>query len=281
VNCPKCGEDWSDVAVVRNAKREALAATPALLGPLVADGCPACHHPDHDPGSCEWCPRCELHTDDAFAWVQRIDPDLIATPAPHLADCGYDEPHEPHTYVLAENDRPVDHECPGLAATPAPPDVEARGGYLPLGTFSTDPPPMGEVLPIKVRPKVDMDATPAPLAVDAPDNANAATTSANATPAPLDVREWAKAVVRSVPPVHIENTDAVPTFKRRPDQCIDRAAVLLALEHATPAPLDCGHDLVGIRLRGYREGRAEALGDVREFVDESHDRAVAIIGSTS
>ena len=60
----------------------------------------------------------------------------------------------------------------------------------------------------------------------------------HATPAPLDVREWAKAVVRSVPPVHIENTDAVPTFKRRPDQCIDRAAVLLALEHATPAPLD-------------------------------------------
>jgi len=44
--------------------------------------------------------------------------------------------------------------------------------------------------------------------------------------------------VRSVPPVHIENTDAVPTFKRRPDQCIDRAAILLALEHATPAPLD-------------------------------------------
>jgi hypothetical protein len=56
------------------------------------------------------------------------------------------------------------------------------------------------------------------------------------------------------------------------------AGVTLA---ATPAPLDCGHDLVGIRLRGYREGRAEALGDVREFVDESHDRAVAIIGSTS
>ena len=51
------------------------------------------------------------------------------------------------------------------AATPSPPDVEARGGYLPLGTFSTDPPPMGEVLPIKVRPKVDMDATPAPLDV--------------------------------------------------------------------------------------------------------------------
>jgi len=38
----------------------------------------------------------------------------------------------------------------------------------------------------------------------------------------------------------------------------------------------CGHDVVGIRLQGYREGRAEALGDVREFVDESHDRAAAI-----
>ena len=33
----------------------------------------------------------------------------------------------------------------------------------------------------------DYPATPAPLDVDAPDNANAATTSANATPAPLDV----------------------------------------------------------------------------------------------
>ena len=31
MNCPKCGEDWSDVAVVRNAKREALAPTPAPL----------------------------------------------------------------------------------------------------------------------------------------------------------------------------------------------------------------------------------------------------------
>ena len=56
------------------------------------------------------------------------------------------------------------------------------------------------------------------------------------------------------------------------------AGVTLA---ATPAPLDCGHDLVGIRLRGYREGRAEALGDVREFVDESHDRAVAYAKETT
>jgi hypothetical protein len=46
------------------------------------------------------------------------------------------------------------------------------------------------------------------------------------------VREWAKDVVRAVPAVHIQNTDAVPTFKRRADACIDRAAVLLALEHA-------------------------------------------------
>jgi len=48
------------------------------------------------------------------------------------------------------------------------------------------------------------------------------------------IREWAKNVVRAVPAVHIVNTEAVPTFKRRADACIDRAAVLLALEHAEP-----------------------------------------------
>ena len=37
-------------------------------------------------------------------------------------------------------------------------------------------------------------ATPAPLAVDAPDNANAATTSANVTPVPLDVDRLARAL---------------------------------------------------------------------------------------
>jgi len=79
-----CGTAEEAIAYERElwANQPYAPATPAPLGPLVADGCPACHHPDHDPGSCEWCPRCELHTDDAFAWVQRIDPDLIATPAP-------------------------------------------------------------------------------------------------------------------------------------------------------------------------------------------------------
>jgi hypothetical protein len=57
----------------------------------------------------------------------------------------------------------------------------------------------------------------------------------DAQPVGLECREWARDVVRSVPAVHILNTDAVPTFKRRPDQCIDRAAVLLALEHAALA----------------------------------------------
>ncbi len=40
--------------------------------------CPACHHRDHDPGSCPSCPRCELHTDEAFAFVLRIEPELLA-----------------------------------------------------------------------------------------------------------------------------------------------------------------------------------------------------------
>ena len=93
------------------AYMDRLAATPAPLDVLVAalvdpeppHTCPSCGHDGLPPLVCEHC---------GHRWY--------ATPAPHLADCGYDEPHEPHTYVLAENDRPVDHECPGLAATPAP-----------------------------------------------------------------------------------------------------------------------------------------------------------------
>lgn len=42
-----------------------------------ADECPACHHRDHDPGACEWCSHCELHYDDALAWVARHAPDLL------------------------------------------------------------------------------------------------------------------------------------------------------------------------------------------------------------
>jgi hypothetical protein len=40
------------------------------------------------------------------------------------------------------------------------------------------------------------------------------------------------AAVRDVPAVHIVNTEYVPTFKRRPDQCIDRAAVLAVIAKA-------------------------------------------------
>jgi hypothetical protein len=65
---------------------DAERAAPAGLGPLVDDGCPACHHPDHDPGSCEWCPRCELHTDDALSWVERIDPALLVERAARAGD---------------------------------------------------------------------------------------------------------------------------------------------------------------------------------------------------
>ena len=34
--------------------------------------CPACHHPEHDPGACSECPRCELHVDEALEWVARV-----------------------------------------------------------------------------------------------------------------------------------------------------------------------------------------------------------------
>jgi hypothetical protein len=42
-----------------------------LLAEFDGSVCPACHHRDHDPGSCEECPRCELHTDEALAFVLR------------------------------------------------------------------------------------------------------------------------------------------------------------------------------------------------------------------
>ena len=39
--------------------------------------CPACHHRFHDPGGCSECPRCELHTDEALAFVLRVEPELV------------------------------------------------------------------------------------------------------------------------------------------------------------------------------------------------------------
>lgn len=40
--------------------------------------------------------------------------------------------------------------------------------------------------------------------------------------------------VRAVPAVHIINTDYVPTFKRRANQCVDRFAVLRAVLDQPP-----------------------------------------------
>jgi hypothetical protein len=34
--------------------------------------CPACHHPEHDPGACPECPRCELHIDETLIWLSRV-----------------------------------------------------------------------------------------------------------------------------------------------------------------------------------------------------------------
>jgi hypothetical protein len=56
----------------------------ALLREFDGSVCPACHHHSHDPGSCPACPRCELHTDEALAFVLRYEPELVAalTPPP-------------------------------------------------------------------------------------------------------------------------------------------------------------------------------------------------------
>jgi hypothetical protein len=50
----------------------------ALAAEFDGSVCPACHHREHDPGGCSECPRCELHTDEAFAFVLRVEPELLA-----------------------------------------------------------------------------------------------------------------------------------------------------------------------------------------------------------
>lgn len=49
----------------------------ALLAEFDGSVCPACHHRAHDPGGCSECPRCELHTDEATAFVLRYEPELL------------------------------------------------------------------------------------------------------------------------------------------------------------------------------------------------------------
>ena len=124
-----------------------------------------------------------------------------ATPAPHLADCGYDEPHEPHTYVLAENDRPVDHECPGLAATPAPLAVlygfpksytESEAAAWIAGVRAATPAPLDvlvaalEIIAASPSPAMSTDA----IGITARNIARLALKQA-AAPAPLDVEREA------------------------------------------------------------------------------------------
>ena len=74
-------------------------------------------------------------------------------------------------------------ESLGLAATPAPLDVTQKWW---AEWFATHTPEQHRELIEGLEAGRKELATPAPLNVDAPDNANAATTSANATPAPLD-----------------------------------------------------------------------------------------------
>lgn len=75
-----------------------------MSAPRTAMLCPACHHREHDPGSCrEGCDRCELHTDDAFEFVLRVEPELVeAYCAARAKDPGATglraHPGEPHEF---------------------------------------------------------------------------------------------------------------------------------------------------------------------------------------
>ncbi len=92
LTCPDC--DWSmqtqspyNLAIHHGATTHRMEAAPvtdaglreAALAEFDGSLCPACHHRSHDPGSChEGCDRCELHTDEALAFVLRYEPELIA-----------------------------------------------------------------------------------------------------------------------------------------------------------------------------------------------------------
>jgi hypothetical protein len=111
VNCPKCGEDWSDVAVVRNAKREALAATPAPL---------PCLKPDFGGDDCRFWAK-TYGQEPCANCAKRYD--LAATPAP-LAAPTPDEITLPDAWQAGYDSGYREAQEDIAAATPAPLDVE-------------------------------------------------------------------------------------------------------------------------------------------------------------
>jgi len=128
VNCPKCGEDWSDVAVVRNAKREALAASPAPLDPEGPDD----EHAD-------WYRQ---------GWEAGHAAALAATPAPH--DCFWDgqpikatgKPTDIASLRMDVTDEEADAFLAAIeeVASPAPLDVERLEAAVFAVTDSGDGP---------------------------------------------------------------------------------------------------------------------------------------------
>jgi len=68
----------------------------------------------------------------------RSIPRGAATPAPDsgLGECGFNEPHEPHEYVVGQNGRPVDLPCPGLAAPDSGAEERLRAAAQTLVHFA-------------------------------------------------------------------------------------------------------------------------------------------------
>jgi hypothetical protein len=58
---------------------------------------------------------------------------FLAAPLPDderpRGECGFNEPHEPHEYVVARDGRPVDLSCPGLPDDERPLDVERLAAH--------------------------------------------------------------------------------------------------------------------------------------------------------
>ena len=121
----------------------------------------------------------------------------------------------------------------GLAAATPLDEVVAALARDPRSRWHQEPDGNWMCVPLVSVPAA-IKATPAPLDIDAPDNANAATTSANATPAPLDASPGKR------PFAWYRNEDGLfygMLVSGADILAIEREAVAAALA-ATPAPLD-------------------------------------------
>ena len=74
------------------------------------------HHPN-----CGWTVEADPKACDCVVVLRAA---LAASATDEEGECGFNEPHEPHEYVIARDGKPVDLPCPGLPARPMVPALD-------------------------------------------------------------------------------------------------------------------------------------------------------------